>query len=58
MDWQQATAFAIVFVTAFLLARQQLARRRRMRERLCGGDCSCSPKTGDLVRHGVDEPQP
>ncbi|MBM2839958.1 MAG: hypothetical protein HW412_486 [Bacteroidetes bacterium] len=45
MDWQQVASLSIVAVTAILLVRHEVTRRRRAKVRACGGDCECSSST-------------
>ncbi len=42
MDWQQAVSLIVVAVTAVLLGRSEIRRRRRARNTPCGVDCGCS----------------
>ena len=45
MDWQQIITLTIVSVTAFLLIRYEI-RKRRMKKHGCGPACSCEPPAG------------
>lgn len=41
IDWQQIAALAIVAVSAALLVRAQIVKRRRAKASPCGADCGC-----------------
>ncbi len=43
MDWQQICSLAIVALTAVLLVRSEVKKRRRARLTGCSGDCGCTP---------------
>jgi hypothetical protein len=42
MDWQQITSLFIVAISALLLARHGLKKRKRVAAGLCGGECGCT----------------
>ncbi len=42
MNWQEIVSLAIVALTAVLLIRSQIAKRKRAKNSSCGGDCGCS----------------
>ncbi|MBI5216690.1 MAG: hypothetical protein HY960_13135 [Ignavibacteriae bacterium] len=42
MDWQQLLSLLIVGVSAVLLVRHELRRRKRAKLSACGHDCGCS----------------
>lgn len=50
MDWQQVASLIVVAVTAVLLVRSEVRRRRRARMRACGHDCGCSARMLEQIR--------
>ncbi len=48
MDWQQAVSLLIVALTAVLLARFYIRKRKRAALGICEDDCGCS--VNELVK--------
>ncbi|MEO8167226.1 MAG: FeoB-associated Cys-rich membrane protein [bacterium] len=48
MDWQQVASFIIVALSALLLIRHEVKKRRN--RRMCGGDCGCSPDVLETIK--------
>jgi hypothetical protein len=42
MDWQQILSLIVVAATAVLLVRNEMRKRHRANQGICGRDCGCS----------------
>jgi len=50
MDWQQVASLVIVALTAVLLVRSEVRRRRGARLRACGHDCGCADRILEQIK--------